>query len=117
MDDLFKKMVFAGIGVVTQGVDRLQTSLDKLVEDNKISSEEGKKVVDDFTSNISSRREEFEAKLGKISEDILTRMNLATSKRIEALEARVKELEEKHASSEEPKKTTRKKAATTAENA
>jgi polyhydroxyalkanoate synthesis regulator phasin len=46
MEDLFKKFLYTGVGLVAMGADKIQKSVDKLVSDGKLSIEEGKKLLD-----------------------------------------------------------------------
>ena len=95
MQDLFKKFLYTSVGLVATSVERFQESVDKLVEDKKISEDEGKKIVDDFVSNTEAKAEEFEAKLRKIVEEVLHKFNLGKNDEVSDLEARIIALEEK----------------------
>lgn len=95
MEDLFKKFVYTGVGMVSTTFEKFQKSVEKLVDEDKLSQEEGKKLVDDLFKNTESRREEFEAKLKKVAEEILTRMNLATQSQLHELQDRLAVIETK----------------------
>ncbi|MFN8394823.1 MAG: hypothetical protein U0176_09150 [Bacteroidia bacterium] len=95
MEDLFKKFVYTGVGMVSTTFEKFQKSVEKLVDEDKLSQEEGKKLVDDLFKNTESRREEFEAKLKKVAEEILTRMNLATQSQLQELQDRLAVIETK----------------------
>jgi polyhydroxyalkanoate synthesis regulator phasin len=89
MDDLFKKFVYTGVGLVSTTFEKMQKSVEKLVDEDKISQEEGKKLVDDLFKNTESKREEFEAKMKKVVEEVLVRMNLATQTQLHELQDRL----------------------------
>lgn len=93
MDDLFKKFVYTGVGLVSTTFEKMQKSVEKLVDEDKISQEEGKKLVDDLFKNTESKREEFEAKMKKVIEEVLVRMNLATQSQIQELQDRLAAIE------------------------
>jgi polyhydroxyalkanoate synthesis regulator phasin len=95
MEDLFKKFVYTGVGMVSMTLDKFQKSVEKLVDDDKLSQEEGKKLVDDLFKNTEARREEFEAKLKKVVEEVMVRMNLATQTQIHELQDRLAVIETK----------------------
>jgi polyhydroxyalkanoate synthesis regulator phasin len=95
MEDLFKKFVYTSVGLVSLSVDKFQKSVEKLVDDDKLSQEEGKKLVDDLFKNTESKREEFEAKLKKLVEEVLVRMNLATQTQVQELQDRLAVVETK----------------------
>jgi len=46
MEDLFKNFLYTGVGLVAMTAEKIQKSVGKLVNDGKLSIEEGKKVVD-----------------------------------------------------------------------
>ena len=93
MEDLFKKFVYTGVGLVSLTVEKFQNSVEKLVDDDKLSQEEGKKLVDDLFTNTEAKREEFETKLKGIIEEVMVRMNLATQKQVQELQDRIAVLE------------------------
>lgn len=95
MDDLFKKFVYTGVGLVTTTFEKMQKSVEKLVDEDKISQEEGKKLVDDLFKNTESKREEFETKMKKVIEEVLVRMNLATQTQMQDVQDRLAVVETK----------------------
>jgi len=46
MEDLFKKFLYTGVGLVAMTAEKIQKSVDKLISDGKLSIEEGKNVID-----------------------------------------------------------------------
>ena len=103
MEDLFKKFIYTGVGLVAHTADKVQQSINKLIDDNKISAEEGKKIVDDIIKNTQTKKDEFESQLKSISEKVIKGLNYARKEDVEELKARIEELEK------ELKKTKTKK--------
>jgi polyhydroxyalkanoate synthesis regulator phasin len=95
MEDLFKKFVYTGVGMVSSSLEKFQKSVEKLVDEDKLSQEEGKKLVDDLFKNTESKREEFETKLKKVVEEVMVRMNLATQTQLHELQDRLAVIETK----------------------
>lgn len=95
MEDLFKKFVYTGVGLVSLTSEKLQKSIDKLVSENKISHDEGKKIVDEFFQKTEAKKEEFEAQLKKVVEDVYSKLPISKNKEMAELEKRVAALEEK----------------------
>lgn len=89
MEDLFKKFIYTSVGLVAHTADKIQQSVNKLIEENKISSEEGKKIVDDFVKNTQAKKEEFEGSL----KNIIKKLNYAKTDEMNALKDRVELLE------------------------
>ena len=102
MEDLFKKVLYTGVGLVSVTAEKLQGTVDKLVAENKLSSEEGRKVVDELVKNTESKREEFEGQLKDLVEDVVNRVKIVSQKDFDALVKRVEALE--NASSETAQK-------------
>ncbi len=68
MEDLFKKFVNAGVGYLAQGSKSVQSTIDKLVKDNKMTQAEGKKIVDDLLKSGETKRAELEKQFQGIVE-------------------------------------------------
>ncbi len=60
MEDLFKKFVNAGVGYLAQGNKKLQSTIEALVKDSKITEQEGKKIVEDLLKSSETKRTELE---------------------------------------------------------
>lgn len=93
MENLFKKFVYTGVGLVSLTKDKVQKLVDELVDENKLSSHEGKKLVDEFLESTESKRKELETQLKDAVENMVKKFNFASRKEMEELEARIKELE------------------------
>jgi polyhydroxyalkanoate synthesis regulator phasin len=93
MENLFKKFVYTGVGLVSLTKDKVQKMVDELVDENKISTTEGKKLVDDFFETTDNKRKELETQLKDAVEKMVKKFNFASRKEVEELEARIKELE------------------------
>ena len=106
MEDLFKKFMYTGVGLVSMTGEKLQSSIDKLVKDNKISSEDGKKIVDDLMKKTEAKKEEFEGKLKEVTESVVSKFDFLKKNDFETLVKRIEALE-----AEVAKKKTTKKAA------
>lgn len=127
--DLLKNFIYAGVGLAATTSDKLKETIDDLVEKGKISDTEGRKIVDDFFKTTDEKKEDFEAKMKKVQEDLAERFDFikkdkkgddvidALSNRIEELEQKLAEAEKKVADAIKPKtasKSTGRKSSTTA---
>lgn len=97
MEDLFRKFLYTGVGLVSLTADRLQALVSDLVENKTLSEDEGKKIVDDFLNDTTAKREEFEARLREIVENVVKNFNVDFFKKDEAnvLRDRIAALEAK----------------------
>jgi polyhydroxyalkanoate synthesis regulator phasin len=80
MEDLFKKFVNAGVGYIAQGSKTVQSTIEKLVKDNKMTQEEGKRIVDELMKSGESKRHELEKQFQGLSESIKRSVGLGESK-------------------------------------
>ena len=76
MDDLFKKFINTGVGFLSQGNKAVQTAIEKLVKESKISEQEGKKIVDDLLKNSETKRADLEKQFKGLTEDLKNRVGL-----------------------------------------
>ncbi len=95
MEDLFKKVIYTGVGLVSTTAEKIQTNIDELVKKGSLSEEEGKKVVEDLLENTESKKEEFEGKLKEMINNAIEALNLPSKSDIDNLMTRIKELETK----------------------
>lgn len=79
MEDLFKKFVNAGVGYIAQGSKTVQGTIEKLVQDNKITQEEGKKIVDELVKSGETKRAELEKQFQGLTERLKSSVGLSES--------------------------------------
>jgi len=107
MENPLKQFLYAGMGLASLTTEKVQSTLDELVEKGKISDSEAKKVAEDVIANLNGKREDFEDKLGDIVGNVAEKLNYVKREDYENLQKRVKDLE-----SELAKSKTTKTAAT-----
>lgn len=113
MEDMIKNLIYTSVGVVSLTAEKVQGVIDKLVDDNKISSEEGKKIVEEFLKNSRVKAEEFESQLKSIVEKTMSSFDFITKDEAKSLQSKVEELEKEVAKlKKDAKPSTRKTAAT-----
>ena len=95
MENIIKKVLYTGVGIVASATERVQHIINDLVDRGKISEDEGKKVVDDVVKNTETKREEYEGRFRKIIDGALSKINLPRGDVYEKLEKRIKSLEVK----------------------
>ena len=67
MEELLKKVLYTGVGMVAYTSEKVQKIVSDLVSQSKISEEEGKKIVEDFMKDSEGKREEIEAKVKEVA--------------------------------------------------
>lgn len=80
MEDLFKKFVNAGVGYIAQGSKTVQSTIEKLVKDNKMTQAEGKKIVDELLKSGETKRAELEKQFQGLTERVKSTVGLGNSK-------------------------------------
>ncbi len=113
--ETLKNLVYSGVGLVSITTERFRELVEQLVDEKKLSREEGKKIMDDFFSSTEDKKEDFENQMTGLVEKVMKTFNFATSSDVTTLEERVKALEaEKGAApTTKTKTTTRKKTSST----
>jgi polyhydroxyalkanoate synthesis regulator phasin len=71
MEDLFKKFVNAGVGFLSQGNKKVQSTIDKLVQESKISEQEGKQIVDELMKSSDTKLKELEAQFKGLTDTVM----------------------------------------------
>jgi len=92
-DSLLKKVLYTGIGIASLTKDKLESVVNDLIKNQKISSEEGKKVVDEFLNNLDSKKDELEAQMLDFIEKTSLKLKLTKKSEVDELEKRIADLE------------------------
>ena len=102
MFEIFKKGLYAGLGLAVVTKSKLESVLDKLVEEGKMSREEAEKMGRELLESGEKQWTDFETRMKEAVEGILEKMDLCKAgdvkkleKKIKALDLRLKALEEK----------------------
>lgn len=98
INDLLKKILYQGVGMAANAKERVENAVKELIGEKKISNEEGKKIVDDFSSNIDSKAKDLESKIRTVINEALLKVRPATKSEVEELKKRIEDLEKRVAS-------------------
>ncbi|GGG48402.1 phasin family protein [Hymenobacter glacieicola] len=90
MEDLFKKFINAGVGLVSLTNDRVQSTIDKLVQDSKLSEQEGAKIMDELKKNTDTKRQELEKQFQGLASRLMKTAGIASNADVEELKRTVK---------------------------
>jgi polyhydroxyalkanoate synthesis regulator phasin len=93
VDSLLKKILYQGVAKASSAIDYVEKAVSGLVGENKITSDEGKKIVDNFASNIDSKVKDMETRLRETISGALQNVRPATKSEVEELRKRVEALE------------------------
>lgn len=89
MNELIKKTLLFGIGSVYYTRERFEEFIEELKSEEKITPEEGKKLVEDLISKTQEFRDTQVNQLKKVMKDIVSEMGLATKTDLEDLVSRL----------------------------
>lgn len=93
MENLLKKALYTGVGLVTIATEKVQETVKGLVDSGKLSEEEGKKVVDDLITDLESKKEDVEGRVNTLVNKIVNTVDLPSRSDFTTLKSRIKELE------------------------
>jgi len=93
MEDAIKKFLYAGVELASTASEQFSKSVTEMVDNNKITSEEGKEKIDEAWENTRSKIKEFENKFNGLAERF--DMSKDHNDELEALRKKVAELEAK----------------------
>lgn len=89
MEELLKKIFFAGVGTLALTYDKSKELVDDLIKKGKITVEQGKEINEELKRTV--RKE------GEVEKDkILDELNLATKDDIKEILARLDKIEDKN---------------------
>ncbi len=108
MFEMFKKSLFAGLGLAVVTKTKLEKVLEKLVEEGKMSREEAEKMGQELLESGEKQWDDFETKLKETVKGFLENMDLCRASDLKKLEKKVKALDMRLKAQEKPKE---KKAA------
>ena len=90
MLEQLRKLAMIGIGGTAIAVDKVSEYVDELVEQGKLTVNEGKKLTEEL---IQSKKTKVTDRDRAEIESVLLDMNIAQRKDIDSLESRIQELE------------------------
>lgn len=80
MEDLFKKFVNAGVGFISQGNKKVQSTIDKLVQESKLSEQEGQKIVEELKKSGETRVKELETQFKGLTDSMMKNVRAAAER-------------------------------------
>ncbi len=93
MKGSLKKGVLAGLGAIDFSIEKAKEAIDKLVEGGELTAEQGRKLFDEFVERGRKDSRELSKKIDEGLRKGLEKVTFAPKTSVQALEARVAELE------------------------
>ncbi|GLO67716.1 hypothetical protein M3E13_02375 [Oceanobacillus kimchii] len=95
MSDYLRKGFLLGLGAAVSGKEKFDKKLKELVEKNELTQEQAKTVMDNFIEKGGMKKEEWDAKQHKQTQQLAKDYGIATVEDIQEIRARLTELEDK----------------------
>ncbi|MGY0694711.1 phasin family protein [Virgibacillus sp. FSP13] len=95
MGDLLRKGFLLGLGAAVSGKEKLESKLKDLVDKNELTQEQARSVLRNFVDKGELKKDEWSDKQYEQTQQLVKDLGIATKEDIDALRARIKELEEK----------------------
>ena len=92
-ESIFKKLLYTGVGMAAMTKEKLEETVNNLVKGNKLSADEGKKIIDDFVKNVEDKKGDFEKQMREFIEKTTKKFSYAKKKDMDDLMKKVEELE------------------------
>lgn len=95
MVELIKKAMYTGLGLAVLTKEKAEELVTELVQQAKLSEQEGKELFDSLLKQSEHARNEFQSKLDEGVLAVVKRLNLASKDEVASLRAKVEELSAK----------------------
>jgi polyhydroxyalkanoate synthesis regulator phasin len=95
MLEMLKKTILVGLGTVTLTRSKVRETLQQLVEQGKITTEEAERMTKELLDSGESELNEFRGQLRDAIQSVLKNMNLAQKDDVEKLLSRMDNLEKR----------------------
>jgi len=92
MFEIFKKSLFAGLGLAVVTKTKLESVLEKLVEEGKLSRDEAEKMGTELLDSGEKQWTDFESRLQETIKGFLENMDICKASDVKKLEKKIKAL-------------------------
>ncbi len=107
--EFLKKMVNLGFGALSLTREKVEKMVDDLTKRGELSTEEGKKFVEELLTKIETSKNELESKVESIVEKTLEKLKIPTRSEVDALKTELDKLAKKVKADSAPKKPAKEK--------
>ena len=95
MFEIFKKSLFAGLGLAVVTKTKLESVLEKLVEEGKMSKDEAEKMGQELLDSGEKQWTDFESRLQETIKGFLDNMDISKASDLKKLEKKMKALDKR----------------------
>lgn len=94
-EGFFKKLFYTGLGLALTTKESIDKTIEDLVQNNKITVEEGKKIVGNIADKFEKNKQEVEKEINEFISKTSENLKFAKKKDIENINQRLDEIESK----------------------
>jgi len=94
-DGFFKKLFYTGLGLALTTKEAIDKTIDDLVQNNKITVEEGKKIVGNIADKFEKNKQEIEKEINEFVSKTAEKLKFAKKKDLDNINQRLDEIESK----------------------
>jgi polyhydroxyalkanoate synthesis regulator phasin len=109
MFEIFKKSLFAGLGLAVVTKTKFESVLEKLVEEGKMSRDEAEKMGQELLESGEKQWTDFETRLQETIKGFLKNMDICKTTDLKKLEKKVRAIDMRLKAQESKEKETVKK--------
>jgi len=110
--DGIKKFFLAGLGALSLSKEKAQNIVAELVKQGKLKEKEGKILAEEMFKKAKETKQNIQKTVNTTVASVYARVNLATQKQLNKMEARLQALENKKGPKAGSKKATKSKTKT-----
>jgi polyhydroxyalkanoate synthesis regulator phasin len=101
MEDTLKNLFYQGLGVIALTRDKVEKTLNELVDKGKLTREEGKKLFEEFSADAHKAGMEFKENSKETIREWIEKSGIPSREEFDALKARVEALEKEKSVNEQ----------------
>lgn len=92
---MMRKMIYLGLGTLSLTREKAEKMMNEMVDKGEVNKEEARQFIDEAIKKGAEEKEELRQMIRQEYQEIKNQFSLVTKKELEALEARIKALEDK----------------------
>lgn len=104
MEEILKRFLYAGVGFLSLTTSKVKETVDELINNRKLTEEEGKRIIEDFIQKTEHQQHDFEDQIRSVALKFGKDYNSSAESEIKRLKERIAILEDQlHSSGQEKK--------------
>ncbi len=93
MLEFLKKTIWIGAGLAAMTAEKIEETVKEIVKRGDITEKEGRELIADLIEKSKKAKKDLGERVDSVVQETLQRLKIPTRKEVEALKARIEELE------------------------